>query len=432
MLIEFSVANYRSFNERQTLSMIASNKDKQLPDNLIELNVPGLKNVRLVKSVAIYGANASGKSNLFKAAEFMSNFVVNSATDLKPGAETGTIPFKLDLKSQEKPSEFEVLFIHENIRYQYGFSLNKKRVLEEWLYAYPHGQPQHWFERIWNEKEKYYKWKFGTALKGEKESLKLKTRDNGLFISTAAQFNHEQLGKIFEWFQSQFRFIDFSDDHFNPRFTTLKMQEDENFKNWLVSTIQQADFGIGDVKVKEVKPEEIDISNDIPKEIKEKLKQMMLEDEKVTKFITFNLTHNIKSSKNGVEFHHDEESAGTLKFFSLLGPWFDILKNGFTIFIDEIGAKMHPLLVRNLLKMIHNSKLSEFDSQLIFTTHDTTQLDNRFFRRDQIWFTEKNPEGATNLYPLTYYKVRNDEALQKGYLAGRYGAIPFIGEFTFE
>ncbi len=426
MLIEFSVANYRSFHERQTLSMIASNKDKQLQDNLVELKLPGLKNVRLVKSVAIYGANASGKSNLFKAAEFMRDFVVNSATDLKPNEETGTIPFKLDLEAQEKPSEFEVLFIHKNIRYQYGFMISKKRVIEEWLHAYPHGQPQRWFERIWNEKKEKYEWEFGANLKGEKESLKEKTRENSLFLSVAAQFNHEQLGKIYKWFQSQFRFIDFSEDTFSPGFTIVKIKEDEDFRKWVISTIQQADFGIGDVKVKEVQPNDIDL----PEEVKAKIKQDIMEGMEKSKFLTFHLTHNSITTKKGVEFSHDEESSGTIKFFSLLGPWFDVFKHGFTVFIDEIGAKMHPLLVQNLLKMINNPNLNRFGAQFIITTHDTTQLDDRIFRRDQIWLTEKKQDGLTVLYPLTDYKPRNDEALQKGYLAGRYGAIPFLSEFT--
>ncbi|RJP30441.1 MAG: ATP-binding protein [Candidatus Omnitrophota bacterium] len=440
MLIEFSVANLRSFKEKQTLSMVANNKDKKLPDNVIDLDMPGLSKVRLVKSVAIYGANASGKSNLFKAAEFMRNFVVNSATELKPDEETGVVPFKLDSECEKEPSEFEVIFIHDKVRYQYGFAVDKNRVFDEWLYAFPHGQPQCWFTRTWDKDQRIFEWKFSTYLKGEKESLKEKTRSNTLFLSMAAQFNHEQLTKVYNFYSDNFLCLEGSD--VNPEFTALLMEKNCEISKSVKSMIRQADLGISNIEINVGIPDNLESrkkSDKTEKAIIELLKKNELsrkkklpENYRYKKLISLNMIHEQKKTRKLVTFLKEDESEGTIKFFSLIGHFLYLISNGYFLIIDEIGAKIHPLLIRNLIQIIHNSTFNKRGSQLIFTLHDTTLLDQDLFRRDQIWFTEKNNEGATILYPLTDYKPRNDEALQKGYLAGRYGAIPFLSEFTFQ
>lgn len=424
MLIEFSVKNFRSIKERQTLSMVASNRDKSLPDHLIDPQVKGLSNTKLLKSTAIYGANASGKSNIFKAMQFMRDFVVNSATDIKPGQETGVVPFRLNSETKKEPSEFEIIFIHEGVRYQYGFILDKKQVYEEWLTAYPSGLPQRWFTRVWDSERNAYEWKFSSLLKGEKENLKNITKVNSLFLSVAAQFNLDQLSTIYNWCDEHFIFIDFTDLSLTSGYTASLIDKNEALKVSISSLLKQADLGVTDINIKHMNAHDLRFPEEMPDEIKEKI----LHDLKDSDIIMFNLTHLKPDTKEQISFDNDEESSGTLKFFSLLGPLFSSLQDGDTIFIDEIGANMHPMLISRILEYFQSNSTK---AQLIFTTHDTTQLNQDTLRRDQVWFTEKNEEGATILYPLTDFKPRPDESLQKGYLAGRYGAIPYLGDFKF-
>ncbi|MFH1737575.1 MAG: ATP-binding protein, partial [bacterium] len=318
MLIEFSVGNFRSFRERQVLSLIASNRDKDLPNNLLDLEAPGLANTRLVKSVAVYGANASGKSNLFKAAEFMQDFVGNSATKLKPGEETGVMPFRLDPSSERSPTEFEVVFIYEGIRYQYGFILDNKKVHEEWLVAYPFGQPQRWFTRTFNPDTDEYDWKFSAKhLKGDKESLKGKTRDNTLFLSVGAQFNHEQLTEVYEWFQDSFRFIDFSSAPFPSSVTATLMGREKAVQEPIRSLIKQADLGITEVDIMPMNLAHVSFPDDLPDDVKEKYVQRIKDGE----ILEAGFRHRCRDAEQDIVFDEDLESAGTRKYFSLLGPW---------------------------------------------------------------------------------------------------------------
>ncbi len=433
MLIEFSLTNFRSIKDRQTLSLAAYNRDKNLPQNIIQKDLPGLSNTQYLKSAVIYGANASGKSNFYKAAEFFYHLIVNSATALKPDDETGVSPFRLDEKSMNEPSEFEITFESEWIRYQYGAKLNNEQILEEWLIAYPYGQPQNWFHREFNPEKVEYEWSFSTKyFKGERDSLIAKTKTNTLFLSVGAQFNHEQLGEVYKWFRKYFKLIDFSEEVFDTGFTTYLLHNKPDLKENIISLLSQADLGINDIQIEELKPDGIFFPDEIPNDLKDKiLKDMKEKVNKGSVFLGLLLGHKNRNSKNPIYFDELDESMGTRKFFSLLGQILFSFSNNQVLFIDEIGTKMHPLLMRNIIKMIHDPDLNKNGAQVVFTTHDTTLLDNELFRRDQIWFTEKNNEGATTLYPLTDYKPRKDEALQKGYLAGRYGAIPFLSEFKF-
>ncbi len=431
MIIEFSVSNYRSIRDKQTLSLVADNRigarngDKS--NQLIEIDMPGLSNTKLLKSAVFYGANASGKSNIVKAAEFFQKFVETCATDLKPDADTGVVPFRLDPFMESSPSEFEVVFTHKDVRYQYGVKLDRKWVHEEWLTAYPNGLPQRWFFRCLDIESGVYDWTYSTKLKGDKESLKNKVRENTLFLSVAAQFNHEQLSSVYEWFSDCFRFIDFSDPFFPSKYTEELILSNHDIKKTVDALIRSADFGITGILTKKVNPDEINFPDDIPAGLREFIKKQAEEGGVTSTFFS----HCRAEEGEDIGIGLPDESAGTQKFFALLGPWLDMLKNGYTFFIDELGAKMHPLLVRKLLEMVHDPEINQSGAQVVITTHDTTLLDSEIFRRDQIWFTEKDQAGSTNLYPLTDYKPRTKEALQKGYLAGRYGAIPFLGDFRF-
>ncbi len=425
MLIEFSVANFRSIRERQTLSLVASNRVKGLPDNLLKPDLPGLSNTKLLKSAAIYGPNASGKSSLFQAGRFMQSFVCGSAVDRKPGEQTGVVPFRLDAHSASEPTEFEVLFVHEGSRYQYGFTLNKERVLEEWLMAYPRGRAQNWFHRSFDEASSEYDWDFSsTHFKGDKHRLSGQTRPNALFLSTGAQWDHPQLGSLYEWFRFHFRFLDLSQVNppSGPAISLSLLEGREELRDAVRSLIRHADPSIVDYEIERTNWEDGDLANNLlPAVRKELLKQV-----EGAPLFKLHVLHQGLEMSEAVRFGAEEESTGTLKYFSLLGPWIDVLGHGYTVFVDEIGASMHPLLVRSLVEALHLEKVNQQGAQLVFTTHDTTLLDKELLRRDQVWFMEKDQHNTTKLYPLLDFKPRNDEALQKGYLAGRYGALPFL------
>ncbi len=330
MLIEFSVKNYCSIRDKQTLSMVASNKDKSLLGNLIEVDTPGMGKTKLLTSAVVYGANASGKSNLFAAARFMRLFVTDCVTKLKPGDKTGVRPFRLDPESEKSPSEFEVMFLHEGVRYQYGFALDETRVHEEWLFAYPKGKSQRWFQRTFNPETEEYDWAFSTRhLKGDKESLKGMTRDNALFLSVGAQFNHEQLGSVSIWFPERLIVLDYAAPRMVSLATQLTIGQNEKFGRSISSIadlLKNADTGIEDLKAERDDNGEWKLQ----------------------------FLHKVADSRETVAFEEWEESTGTRKFLSLLGPWFGLLRFGSTQFIDEIDASMHPLLVRELLRPIHD------------------------------------------------------------------------------
>jgi len=426
MLIEFKTANFRSIREEQTFNLVANNADKELSACVIDRELPGLSGVRFLKGAAIYGANASGKSNVMEAINFLARFVRRSATKIQPGDPTGAEPFKLDRESLQKPSEFEITFAVDGGRYVFGFSVTPKRVIEEYLVAYPKGVPQRWYHRTYNATKKTYEWaKSSTTFKQDK-SLQDKTRENSLFLSVGPQFNHKQLTGVFNWFKENLRFIHLSADAMlHPGFTAELVAKSSHHDR-ILNLLRSADIGVTDARIKEIEITLEELKKSVPPAV---LAEIEAEGKlKSTKSVEINLTHKAEGIEPVALDFEDEESAGTRRFFSLIGPWTDILDNGYTVFVDEIETSLHPILVKELLKLLFCGKNNPKGAQVVFTTHNPVLLDTSVLRRDQIWFTEKTPAGATHLYPLTDYKPRKDEALAKGYLAGRYGAIPYIPE----
>lgn len=424
MLIEFKVTNFRSIREQQTFSLVAGNVDRDQVGCLIDRELPGLAGVRLLKGAAIYGANASGKSNVIEAMDFVTRFVQRSATKIQPGDQTGAEPFKLDAKSRNEPSKFEISFVAEGDRYVFGFSTTPARVIEEYLVAYPKGAPQRWYHREYDLDKKEYRWARPSSAFKQDKSLQEKTRENSLFLSVGPQFNHPQLTQVFNWFKNSVRFIHLSaDSMLLPEFTARMMSRPE-FHDRIINLIRSADIGIVDAVMQEkdmdLGPLKKTLSAEAFAEIESKIKQR--------KEVKVSLSHRCDGEGPVHLDFEDEESAGTRRFFALLGPWIEILERGYTVFVDEIETSLHPLLVRELLRLLLCSQANSGGAQVIFTTHNPVLLDGSLMRRDQIWFTEKSPAGATNLYPLTDYQPRKDEALAKGYLAGRYGAIPYMPE----
>jgi hypothetical protein len=416
MLIELKIKNFRSFREEATLSLVAST-DKTLPENTIL--APEFGGRSLLRSAVVYGSNAAGKSNLIAAAHFVDDFV-NGSMDRKLNSPIEVAPFLLVTQPNTAPSEFEVTFIDsQDVRYQYGFHVTVKQVLREWLVAYPKGLPQTWFEREQSAGGEP-SWYFGRNLKGKNSQVAELTRPDVLFLSNAAKLNHRQLGRVFEWFQKSLRVI--GADELSPylyTYSALRAKEDEPSQERIRQLLAVADFGISGFDIRE----ETYTEKDLPEEMPTELRNQLINKKRLDVY----MRHPV-GAKDEVALPLQEESNGTQRLFALSGPLADVLENGWTLFVDELDASLHPLLVRYLVELFHNPQINPKGAQLIFNTHDTTLMDCCLFRRDQIWFVEKDRQGCSHLYPLLDYSPRKDEALAKGYLLGRYGAVPFLSE----
>ena len=423
MLVKFSITNYKSFMTTQSLVMTANNATELQEENTFISPVSNLP--RLLRSAVVYGPNAAGKSNLIHAIAFMKKFVLSSAKESQESEKIKVTPFLFNQEGSQNPSEFEIVFIQNDIRYRYGFAVNSERVTEEWLFAYPKGKVQKWFERHYIPKDKKNIWYFGPNFTGNRKMWQDATRSNALFLSTAVQLNNEQLKPVFNWFVRKLKIID---DGKNIYYAlSAKKCETEKEKREILKFMNAADLSIADIFSERKKFSMDNMPSDIPQAFRKTLVEE-LKDETITNLF---FMHPSSENNKNVPLPLEEESSGTQKLFALAGRWLDVLDSGSVLFVDELGTSLHPFLVRFLLNLLHNPETNRRNAQLVFNTHDTIVLDQTFMRRDQIWFVEKDTKNATCLYPLSDYKPRKGEALQKGYLYGRYGALPFVDELSF-
>lgn len=415
MLIEFRTKNFRSLRDEQVLSLAAS-KDKTLHDtHTLSTSLKAAPN--LLRSAVVYGANASGKSNLIKALQYMRGVVLESA-GLQPGQTYDRLqPFKLDTNSANLPTEFEVTFIIDHIRYQYGFTMNTQRIVSEHLLVYKAFKPQRWFERYFDENSGKDVYIFGTGLKGAKNLWEGATRPNSLFLSMAVQLNSEALRPVFDWFAN--RLVIFNEQTpLSPQFS-VQMLKQEAPRKAICDFLRAADISIADIEVT-TKPATVHtISVDLATG---KHEGEASTEQSVDKLQFHHVTETGKAI-----FNLKDESSGTRNLLFLTGPILDILDKGLTLVVDELDTSLHPLLVRELVQLFHQPHVNTGGAQLIFTTHDTSLLDAYgLFRRDQIWFVEKKKDQSSELYSLLEFSPRKNEALERGYLQGRYGAVPFL------
>lgn len=425
MIIDFSVKNFRSFREEQRISFVASNQYKDLPENLIDpkLEGKGFADLRLLKGLAIYGANAAGKTNVLNALSYLAHMVKHSATLLDEGDSTGAEPFLLDERMMREPSEFILRFIVGGIRYHFVLVLDETRVLFESLSAFPKGKEQVWYEREWQEVAREYSWKPARPTEYRRDQSRVSvTRDNALYLSTAVKFNDEQLKPIYRWFRENVQILELGGKipSLTLRYTSRRLIEDNADRERITSLLRHADIGILSASAQEVDMRR----SDLPKALSDEVANQII---KTNKRVEVSLGHR---GAEGKEFPlpWEHESTGTQKFFAMAGPWLAILKSGELAAVDEIESSMHPTMVVELLKLFFAEKTNSHGAQLLFTTHNPLLLDTGVLRRDQIWFADKDDEGGTHLYPLTDYNPRNTESLLRGYMSGRYGAIPFIPE----
>ena len=414
MLVQFRVKNFRSLRDEQVLSLVAST-DKTLLDT--HALGTGLKAApHLLKSAVVYGANASGKSNLIKALQYMRGVVQESAA-LQPDQIFGRLqPFKLDAASGSKPTEFEVTFIIDGVRYQYGFAMTSQRIVSEHLLVYKAFKPQRWFARHFDAEIGKDVYDFGSGLKGAKNLWEGATRPNALFLSMAVQLNSDTLRPVFDWFGN--RLVIFNEQsQLSPQFS-MKMLKQEAQRKAICEFLYAADVSIADIEITTKQAMVHTINFDLATGKREESASEQPVDE-----IKF---HHVTEHGKAV-FDLADESGGTRNLLFLTGPILDILNKGQTLVVDELDTSLHTLLVQALVRLFHRPEVNTGGAQLIFTTHDTSLLDAYgLFRRDQIWFVEKRPDQSSSLYPLLDFSPRKNEALERGYLQGRYGALPFL------
>lgn len=411
MLIEFRVENHRSIRDEQVFTLETDHgpdSDDQCP-RVVGHEKP------LLPVAALYGANASGKSNLLAAMAFMRTAIIDSHRLWPPDGGVPRDPYAWGPKRTE-PSLFEVTFLLTGVRYQYGFLADDQTFLEEWLHAWPHSRKQVLFQR-----EEGNKFEYGEHLKGQNRLIESATRPNALFLSSAVQNKHPQLSEIFAWFRlMQTLNLSMSSlnstlvrtlgnsrawftNLFDGRFQASLFDETEGVSDQFRALLRNADVGIVDLKTERT----------------ESGRSRLL------------VKHETPFEDSWLPL--EEESGGTKTLFKLATPLLRTLEAGGVLVADELEASLHPCLAQYIVRMFNDPKINDRNAQLVFSTHDTnllgTTVGEPALRRDQVWLTEKDKEGATKVYPLTDYKPRNVENLERGYLQGRYGAIPALGNF---
>ncbi|AFY94329.1 AAA family ATPase [Chamaesiphon minutus] len=405
-MIEFSVGNYRSFKDVVTFSMVAA--PIQHEDETTDLNnvFAIAKDISLLKSAAIYGANASGKSNLVRAIAFMRTFVLNSAVGRRVKEPIDTEIYRLSKDTEAEPSYFEIIFAIGTTRYRYGFEVDRLCVRSEWLYQTSISTEFELFSR--EGKEIYVSQKFI-----EGQDLVKKTRDNALFLSVVSQFNGSISTEIIDWFDRKLITISELEDESKYIEMSDEILMGDYRKQDLRSIVTGFDLGIVGLELITIPPD--DVGDDTFFDIK-----------------TTRWKYDVDGSKLSLEeFNIDkEESAGTQKLYRLAGLLIIALEQGRILIIDELDGRLHPLVTSAIVKLFNSPKTNSENAQLIFTTHDTNLLSSNLFRKDQIWFTEKNRYGATDLYSLAEYKIPDRASFEQDYIAGKYGAVPFIGDLS--
>lgn len=415
MLVQFTVENFLSIRDKVYLSFEPS-KDSEHPENLITKG-----DYMAVSSAAIYGANASGKSSLFKAITIALIMVRNSnkvqVTDRLP-----VVPFKFDFESRNKPTSFEFTFIaKDEKKYIYGFSATTEKIVEEYLYCYNSAKPTLIFDL--SEKEEP---KFNRAYKVKLEAAYQMNTANKLFLATATTWNAECTKIPFEWLVESIDTFTEIMDLSGVAFEKYRTDETNEYIKFTKSLLKQADINISSI---EVDAKEVVGGSALPFQIVVQGKVIPPNEGKHydVEITTGHTVIDENGEKKEFSLTLQEESLGTQLLF-FYGPLLkDAFERGKTIILDEIDKSMHPSLVKFIMNLFRDSEHNKKGAQLIVTTHETGILSLDMFRRDQIYFTEKDSKsGVTDLYSLDEFSVRKTENIEKGYLMGRYGAIPFL------
>ncbi|MBP5457461.1 MAG: ATP-binding protein [Paludibacteraceae bacterium] len=419
MLLDFSVENYRSFYRKKTLDL----QSQKLSEDAKE-NVGQELSYNVLKTLVVYGANSSGKSNLISALQMM-EYCVLSSVKLNPNDSLPYEPFLL-LKNNTKPSLFEVSFIRNGFCYRYGFSYTKTEIVDEWLFRKTTKRSV--------EKALFIREKEGIAFEDQKFpegiGLESKVNNNRLFLSLCAQLGGEISNQVISWFEKDFNVASGLNNQNYRRFSKRQFHEKSNTSQKALDFFKTLRLGFNEILTRE---EETPFSLNFVKESS----PLYNGSSETIKSIEIESVHDLYNSKGEISgsisfSFYEKESSGTQKLFDMSGPIFDTLEKGGILVVDELDAKMHPLISQQIIRLFNSPTTNPRNAQLIFSTHDTHLLSSKMLRRDQIWFTEKNEAEQTDLYCLTDIvlpdgsKPRNDANYEKNYIAGRYGAVPYI------
>ena len=413
MLLRFAVANHLSIREKQELSFAASSlRDRS--DGLIDCKA--VPSGAVLPAIVIYGANASGKSNVVNAIAAMQGMVLWSHTQGEPGGGVPHHAFKLDSTCSQTPSRFEIDFVIDGVRYHYGFETTDEAFVAEWLYTFPGSHRRRMFERdnsIFN---------FGRWLKGQNNNIAKLTRPNSLFLSAAAQNGHEQLSKIYAYFKS----IEFASTISISGTSVSAQFAGDDPDPRVIDFLKSINTGVIGYKKKKA---------ELPEKVQAMLRKVIasvedssggtikMEPDEYDKHVAIELAHRGQEGES-VYFDLDSESAGTRRLLIVLGLAYQALDEGTLLCIDEVDASLHTHASEAVVTLFCRPDINRNGAQLIATTHDTNLMNSSLLRRDQLWFTEKTQEGATELYPLTDIRTRKGDNIESGYLQGRFGALP--------
>ncbi|MEU9329803.1 AAA family ATPase [Streptomyces canus] len=396
MLLRFRVANVRSLRDEQELSFVASEDEEPFPTRSVRLAGGGL--LEVFPLIGIFGANASGKSNVLAALVDMRSAVLDSYAHWASYDGVPRSFFALDPKGHEEPSFFEVDLVLDGVRWTYGFELGGSRVEAEWLHSYPLGQRQIWLDRDASRPEEY-DWP-GKRVK-DRAQLVRRTRPNALLLSTAGTDNHPQLSPLFRWFSRNLWLIDPEVDR-DQREAFTRQELSGARGRRIEELLRVADLGITGSEV--------------------------VEDGKGRS--TVKLVHRSAAGETALDWQ--AESLGTRSWFALLGPLLLALDEGAVLLVDELDASLHPRFAAEVVRLFHDPYANPKGAQLVFTSHDptvlTTPSGGRLLEPGQVWLTEKDADGASELYPLTAASPGREEDLMKSYLAGAFGAVPSLLE----
>lgn len=422
MLIEFSLENFLSYKTSNTMTMVAS-KGKEFPENIFHHEPAGVartKPIPILKAAALYGANAGGKTNLIKAFDFMKEMVLNSSKESQASEPIAVSPFLWHPESQGQPCTMEAVFVKNNTRYRYGFSADAEKVRLEWLFGAPKGREAKYFVREGDLFD------FGNKF-GRTSGLEEKTRENALFLSVAAQFNHSIAREVMEWFSGLQ--VTWAGKRAFP-FHSFNMLEKQD-KSRLVEFMRLADDSIADMDLEEVNLSFSDLPMTVRNQIGGEKEQAGEKNRKIKsrKLVSYHYSYDDEGKRlEPVPLDFQNESGGTQKLFELAGLILFALDHSSVLVIDELECSLHPKMTRFIVDTFHSARSNPNNAQLIFATHDVGLFSRRFFRRDQLWMVRKNDVGGSELYSLADFQVRPDASYDKEYMIGRYGAVPVVGK----
>jgi AAA15 family ATPase/GTPase len=420
MLIEFSVRNFLSFKELQTFSMVASSDDSRVNENTFNIG-----KYDLLKGALIYGANASGKTNLIKAIHIFRLFVLYSYSSLNKDMIRSFIPFELNVESEKEPCFFEMVFIFKEFQYRYGFEVKRGKILSEWLFAKEYKKAKSQEKRIFirDESKKGQKFEYGTLFKRVLKQKDVDLDENVLLLSKWG-LDKGMAQDIRKWFESLGSYVDVVNNEVIKSGYNLaeRICVEEKYKEKVLKLFNSIDINIKDIVSQKIENESVvPFSGYVRKE----------DNNGKQNKISITSIHNQYDKAGNIvgvkEFDFlQNESNGTIKLFNFMFPIINSLEEGNVLLIDEFDNRVHPLVLSYVWKMYNSKKTNPNNAQLIITAHNTFLLDKDFTRRDQVWFVSKNLREESSIYSLSDYKARKENNYQKQYLEGRFNAIPYI------